>query len=92
MRQQFRCCRAGRAAGGVSLFFIYSLIVAIILVLFVRIFAAEKTSLWNLIVKRYKTTKGDTWKDDLKKDTQQMEYEFGTGVAKDFKRAEDIPQ
>jgi len=73
--------------GGTSLLFIYAVIVAAIFVLIIKVFVSEKTTLWDIITKRYKSAKGDEWKDELKKDVRQMETEFSSTVSQDFKRA-----
>jgi hypothetical protein len=81
--------RAGKNnTGAASLFFVYAVIVSVIFVLIVKIFVTEKSSLWEIITKRYKESRGDEWKGELKKDTRGMEVEFGSSVSEGFSRAQ----
>lgn len=77
-----------RTSGGTSLLFIYAIIVAAIFVLIIKVFVSEKATLWEIITNRYKTSRGNQWKDDLKHDMKEIETEFGSGVTEDFKRSE----
>lgn len=75
-------------SGGTPLLFVYAIIVAAIFVLVIKVFVSDKASLWEIITNRYKSSKGDQWKEEIKEDAKEMETEFGHGISQDFKQSE----